>query len=247
MRYFCLLSLLAFSACGTDIFSDPPYPKCECLQQLPAATCESAKILCSCVPPEYPPANPATCPEIVFDHIYQVFDTRDWFFYASLLSPDFIFADETIGLEVVGKEPEVRALRRIFNSYRRMQYFPEFSRQYTDDGCLIGCGTVEMLLINHDENFTSGFSVADETCLTVCPGADDLWHLTEWRILKDLPATRKKIGRSNLGRSQDLGCPDDCLESRSSRFCMGRINRGKRSNRRACDPGVLRCRGSSFL
>ena len=217
MNCIYLLSLLVLSACGSLLQPDSPCG--DCISQYPAATCGSAKIACICVPPEYLPPNPATCPELVFSHLEQAFNTYesrtdefntdDWL-YASLLSSDFRFIDETIGVEITGKENEIRTTDRVFSSYRSVQYaLRDSSREYTDDGCLAVCGVVEMLLLNRDENteVTSGFSIADETCLTVCPdpnskdpeSGDDLWYLTEWRILRSLPSKRKGLEVATWG------------------------------------------------
>ena len=212
MKYCYLLSLLVFSACEEGILLEPD-SHCRCVGEYPAATCESPKIACTCPPPEYPPPNPTTCPDLVFSHLNQAFNTYDWFFYASLLSPDFRFIDETIGVDISGKEPEVRTIERVFSYYRHdrnnnrrdLQYYPRdflppryLSLEETADGCQVACGLMEMLIHEGDYPYTRnpfGFEVSDKTCMTVCPNnEDDLWYLTEWRILESVPPPSTRRG-----------------------------------------------------
>lgn len=181
MRLFYLLSLLVFSACGTDILSDSPCGKCD--PQPIEASCGSAKIACSC-PPHLPP-TPAVCSGILFDYISHSMNERNYLLYGDLLSPDFKFVDETTGTEIVGREQEVSSVKHVFDTHRDVEYtFIDSSREEAEDGCVSLCGSMEMVLVPRDD---PTFEVKDKACLTSCQSSEDsLWYLSEWRILKSL-------------------------------------------------------------
>ena len=89
-------------------------------------------------------------------------------FYERSLSPDFTFADETIGTEIVGRDNEMDAVEIVFRHYRSVEYaLYDSTREEISNGCLVVCGLVEMLITGGD---SPGFSVSDKTCMTVCPG-----------------------------------------------------------------------------
>ena len=185
-----LLVLMVLTACGEG---ENPWSSCppESEWDWPASLCASPKALLSCLGP--PLTLPATCSAQLFESLSVIFNVRGYFLYKELLSPDFRFVDETTLTETAGRQREGTAVERVFKTFRAI-YFGLYGdvREEADQGCMKVCGLVQMRLFLHSE---SGFIVNDETCLTACPNpADDLWYLTEWRIVRAVPPARIKEG-----------------------------------------------------
>ena len=184
--YVCCLSLLVFSACADNPYSCPPESEWDWM----ASLCAAPKVLHSCFPP---PWVPATCPAQVFENLSWFFNERNYGKYEELLSPDFRFVDE-ITMTETDRKQEIKTVTRVFDTYRGVYFglYGDPAEKIDQEGCQKACGLVQMRL---SLDVDSGFVVNDETCLTVCPNyEDDLWHLTEWRILRAVPTAPEAEG-----------------------------------------------------
>lgn len=66
--------------------------------------------------------DPATCPVQLFENFSWALNERNTRLYAELLSPGFMFVDETAGTSTTGKEREEDVINRIFRTYRTIYF-----------------------------------------------------------------------------------------------------------------------------
>ena len=131
--------------------------------------------------------DPALSPEVLFENLAYTLREKRTDLVEGLLSPDFIFIDETLSIPIQwAKEREVFLVKKLLRRNRGIDFaLTVLSREVPADGCDVISGIVSMTVTTVAWD---SIRARDETRLTVCPGVENgLWRLREWRTTSKIP------------------------------------------------------------
>lgn len=180
------LIVFALVACGDlgtghDCGEPDPWPK---------QSCSTAKVTLTC-PPFWPPAD-AACPAQLYPLLSWALNDAIYVYLAEhLISPNFTFIDETIGIRSQGQEREYAFVDTLRCYYHGAKFHFSIATRTQEGACQKACGMVFMRLYHTSDE---GLIIQDQTCMTACPDERNVWRFTEWRVLQSVPLAQEEKG-----------------------------------------------------